>query len=123
MAKALEVVQRFQGAMAKDDWAGARSCFDDHLAFSGPFEKFDQPEGYLQSLQRLHPIVERVEIKHIFVDGADVCLWYDLVTNTPAGTALVCEWHHVEGDRIKAIQVVFDARPFAPMFAAGGPKR
>jgi SnoaL-like domain len=119
MAKALEVVQRFQGAMANDDWAGARKCLDDHLAFSGPFEKLDRPEPYLESLKRLHGMVERVDMKHVFVDGNDVCMWYDLVTNSPAGTALITEWHHVEGDKIQSIQVLFDARPFAPLFAAG----
>jgi SnoaL-like domain len=118
--KPLEVVQKFQGAMANDDWAGARACLDDRLSFSGPFEKLDRPEPYLASLKRLHPIVERVDMKHVFVDGNDVCLWYDLVTNSPAGTALVVEWHHVDGDKIRSIQVVFDARPFAPMFAQAG---
>jgi SnoaL-like domain len=121
VTKAFEIVQKYQGAMANDDWAGARKFLDDHLAFSGPFEKLDRPEPLLESLKRLHGMVERVDMKHVFADGNDVCVWYDLVTNSPAGTALVSEWHHVEGDKITSIQVVFDARPFAPMFAAAGP--
>jgi hypothetical protein len=125
MANALEVVQRFQQAMAKDDWSAARGCLDDHLDFAGPFEKLDRPEPYLESLKRVHGMVERVEMRHVFVDGADVCLWYDLVTNSPAGTAVVAEWHHVEGGKIRSIRVVFDARPFAPMFpgADGKPQK
>jgi hypothetical protein len=118
MAKALEVVQKFQGAMANDDWTAARGCLDDHLSFAGPFDTFDRPEPYLESLRRLHGMVERVDMKHVFVDGNDVCLWYDLVTNSPAGTALIAEWHHVEGDKITSVQVLFDARPFAALFAA-----
>jgi hypothetical protein len=51
----------------------------------------------------------------MFVDGDDVCMFYDLVTNSPAGTALVAEWHHVSGGKIDRIRVVFDARPFAPL--------
>ena len=122
MTGALEVVQRFQRAMAGDDWATARSCLDDHLAFSGPLEKLDRPEAYLESLKRVHAMVERVDMKHIFVDGDDVSMWYDLVTNSPAGTALVAEWHHVERGKIRSIHVVFDARPFAAMFAKAAHK-
>ncbi|MCI4330811.1 MAG: hypothetical protein L3K19_03050 [Thermoplasmata archaeon] len=65
-------------------------------------------------------MVERVDIRHVFVDGKDVCMWYDLVTSTPAGTALVAEWHHVQDDKIQSITVLFDARPFAPMFPTPG---
>ena len=36
------------------------------------------------------------------------------VTSTPAGTAPIVEWYRVAGDRIKAIDAFFDARPFAP---------
>jgi hypothetical protein len=47
-------------------------------------------------------------------DGDDVCLIYDLVTNTPAGTAPVAEWFRVRDGKIAQIRVFFDARPFAP---------
>jgi hypothetical protein len=57
-----------------------------------------------------------VEPKKTFVDGDDVGLLYGMVTNTPVGTALICEWYHVRGDKIGSVRVVFDARPFAPMF-------
>jgi hypothetical protein len=87
------------------------------LSFQGPIETFQTPEPYLESLKKLHPIIERVEMKKMFVDGDDVCLLYDMVTKTPAGTAFIAEWHHITGDKIAAIRVVFDARPFAAMFA------
>jgi hypothetical protein len=54
--------------------------------------------------------------------NTDACRWqrymllYDLVTNTLGGTSFVCEWMQVKGEKIAAIRVVFDARPFAAMF-------
>jgi len=116
MANAKDVVNGFQRALGKGDFQAARTFLDDHLAFVGPFESFDRPEPYLQSLERLHHIIARVEPKKMFVDGDDVCILYDMVTNTPAGTAFISEWHHVKGDKIAAIRVVFDPRPFEPMF-------
>ena len=38
------------------------------------------------------------------------------VTKTPAGTAFICEWYRVRGDRIALIRALFDARAFAPLF-------
>jgi len=40
-----------------------------------------------------------------------------MVTRTPIGTAFVCEWYKVKGEKIAEIRTVFDARPFAAMFA------
>jgi hypothetical protein len=115
MVGAKDVVMGFQSAMGKNDWAGARKQFADRLDFTGPFDRFSTPEEYLSSLQKLHPIVERVDLKKMFVDGDDVCLLYDLVTRTPAGTAFVAEWYHVVDGKIDRVHVVFDARPFAAM--------
>ena len=117
MAHAVDIVEGFMRAMEKGDFVAARRYLDTHLSFHGPIETFHQAEPYLESLKKLHQIIERVDVKKMFVDGDDVCLLYDLVTKTPAGTAFVAEWHHVAGDKIAAIRVVFDARPFAAMFA------
>src|SRR5256885_8034443 len=103
-------------ALGRGDMAGARKYLHDDLSFVGPLESFLRPEPYLEALGKLHRIIERVEPKKTFVDGDDVCLLYDMVTNTPAGTAFICEWYRVRGDRIGSIRAVFDARPFAPMF-------
>ena len=119
MSGARDVVTGFQAAMGKDDWAGARRHLADKFQFVGPFESLSNPDDYLTALRRLHPIVERVDVKKVFVDGDDVCVLYDLVTNSPAGTAFIAEWHHVHAGKIDAIRVVFDARPFAPMMAKG----
>ena len=117
MAKPADIVQGFMGAMGKGDFVAARKYLDDQLSFQGPIESFQKADPYLESLKKLHHIIERVEMKKMFVDGDDVCLLYDMVTKTPAGTAFIAEWHHVKDDKIAAIRVVFDARPFVAMFA------
>src|SRR6266513_3406376 len=116
MTKAKDIVMAFQKALGKGYMAGARTYLHDDLSFVGPFEAFQRPEPYLEALGKLHPIVARVEPRRTFVDGDDVCVLYDMVTNTPAGTAFICEWYRVRGDKIGSIRAVFDARPFAPMF-------
>ena len=116
MTNAKETVLGFQQAMGKGDWKGARGFLANDLNFVGPFESFSKADDYMAALQKLHHIVERVEPKKMFVDGEDVCMLYDMVTNPPAGTAFISEWYKVNAGKISAVRVVFDARPFAPMF-------
>src|SRR5213076_549108 len=114
MAKAKDIVMAYQKALGKGDMAGARTYLHDDLSFVGPFESFQRPEPYLEALGKLHHIVERVEPRRTFVDGDDVCVLYDMVTNTPAGTAFIAEWYQVKDGKIAALRAVFDGRPFAP---------
>src|SRR5262249_6148643 len=116
MARAIDIVQGFMGAMGKGDFVAARKHLDDHLSFQGPIETFQKADPYVESLTKLHHIIERIEMKKMFVDGDDVCLLYDMVTNTPAGTAFIAEWHHAKGDKISAIRVRFSPRPVPPLF-------
>jgi len=117
MAHPSEIVGKYQQAMGKGDSAAARKLLDDNLSFHGPIETFSSPEPYLESVKKLHHIIERIDVKKTFADGDDVCVLYDMVTKTPPGTAFICEWYHVKGEKITQIRVVFDARPFAAMFA------
>ena len=109
-----EIVDQYYAAWTNKDFATARRLLHDDLSFHGPIDTFDNADDYLAALTRLASIVTRVERRKVFVDGQDVCEVYDLVTATPAGTAPVAEWLTVKDDKIAAIRVFFDARPFAP---------
>lgn len=52
----------------------------------------------------------------VFEDGDDVSLFCDIKTKV-AGTSFLAEWYKVSEDKIASVRVVFDARPFAAMFA------
>jgi SnoaL-like protein len=113
---AKDVVMGYQRALGSSDWAAARRHLRDDMTFKGPLAAYDTPEPYLEDLKKLHHIVKGVDMKKVFVDGNDVCLIYDMITNTPAGTAFISEWYHVEAGKIASLRVVFDARPFAAMW-------
>src|SRR5207249_11535527 len=116
MAEAEDSVTAYQKALGRGDMAGARTYLHDDLSFVGPFESFQRPEPYLEALGKLHHIVERVEPRGTFADGDDVCILYDMVTNTPAGPAFICDWYRARGDQIRSIRAVVDGRLFDPMF-------
>ncbi len=111
---ARDVVDRYFKAWTRRDFATARKALRDDLDFRGPIDTFHRADDYAAATQQLAGIIKTVDLRKVFVDGQDVCLIYDMVTNTPAGTAPIAEWYHVDGDQISAIRVFFDARPFTP---------
>jgi ketosteroid isomerase-like protein len=112
---AKDVVTGYQTAMGKGDMKAARAFLADDLSFRGPLDTFSAAEPYLEALKRLAPMIVRIEPKRMFFEGDEAALFYDLVTNSPAGTAPCAEYYKVKGNKITHIQVYFDARPFAAL--------
>lgn len=113
---ATEVVEGYRAALGKGDFATARTFMHDNMTFEGPLDTFNTADQYLEAGKRLATIIQRIDIKRVFADSDDVCILYDMVTNTSAGTAFIAEWYQVKGGKIAALHAVFDARPFAALF-------
>jgi hypothetical protein len=103
---------RYHDAWKQHDFAAARSLLHDDLSFHGPIDTFERADDYIDALERLQPMVEDIETERVFSDGDDVVVLFELIT--PQGRAPVAEWYRVDGDKIAALKVYFDARPFAP---------
>ena len=115
-ANASEIVESYRAALGRGDFANARNLMQDDMIFEGPLDTFNKADDYLEALKKLASIIQRIDLKKVFVDGDDVCVLYDMVTNTPAGTAFIAEWYQVKDGKIAALRAVFDARPFATLF-------
>ena len=109
----LDVIVRYHQALEARDFDGARGQLRDDLRFTGPFESFEDADGYLEAIQRLWGIVESIDVRHVSARGDEVVALYDMVTKTPAGTQLVCEWYGVQDGAIAWIRALFDTAPFA----------
>ncbi len=112
-----EPAMKYFNHWSKKEYQASARYLDENLSFKGPIDTFNNSKDYLQAISRLAPIVVEVRKKRTFVSGKDACFVYDLVTNTLAGTVPCAEWIHSEHGKVKSIQVFFDARPFAAMFA------
>jgi SnoaL-like domain len=117
MADSARVAEGFFDAWTSKDFERARTLLHDDLSFEGPIESFSDADSYIASLKQLSGIITGTEKQKVFVDGDDVCVIYDLKT-VPVPRSRTCEWYRVGGDKIASVSVVFDARPFAPMFEA-----
>ena len=53
----------------------------------------------------------------VFVDGDEVCVIYDFVTDTPAGALPTIEWLRFDGERIRSIDLYYDRLPWQTVMA------
>ena len=119
MADAAQVAEEFFDAWTGKDFERARGYLHDDLSFEGPIDSFSDADSYLASLQQLSQILVGAKKRKVFVDADDVCVIYDLET-APVPTSRTCEWYTLRDGKIASVSVVFDARPFAPLFEARG---
>jgi ketosteroid isomerase-like protein len=115
MASATEVAEGFFDAWTTGDFVTARGLLHDNVSFAGPIDTFSDADSYLASLQQLAGIITGADKQKVFTDGDDVCVIYDLRTK-PVPSSRTCEWYRVRDGKIASVSVIFDARPFAPLF-------
>jgi ketosteroid isomerase-like protein len=82
------------------------------LAFRGPSMTRSTARDFLAALARLGAIHVRNDVKRVFVDGDEVCVIYDFVTDTPAGALPTIEWLRLENGRIRSIDLYYDRVPW-----------
>jgi hypothetical protein len=112
-----EIAKQYLEALDAKDYTRARAYLADDLSFSGPIDTFDNAEALIGALKKLGTVLEKIEIETLLGDGNRVGLLCVMTMKPPAPrTSFVSEWYRVEGNKITAIRVLFDARPFAAMF-------
>ncbi len=84
----------------------------------GPAVTRTSAQDYIGALKRLGVIHLRTEVKRVFVDGDDVCVIYDFVTDTSVGAVPAIEWLHFDGGRIRSIDLYYDRLPWQTVTAA-----
>jgi hypothetical protein len=101
-----EVVLSFIQALNNDNFAAARSCLNDNLRFEGVLGARDGAGAYMADMEKMK---FKYDIKKVFTDDHDVCLWYDI--DMGGKTVLCAGWYKVQHGKIEHFQVLFDPRP------------
>jgi ketosteroid isomerase-like protein len=110
-------------AWTTGDFAKTRALCHDDVTFVGPLGTADGVEDYMNGVRGLSKIVKAAEPRKVLADGDDVCIIYDLVTDTPAGTVPTVAWYHVEDGKIASVRAFFDPRSLTDSGAIPKPSR
>ncbi|MGH3304266.1 MAG: nuclear transport factor 2 family protein [Streptosporangiaceae bacterium] len=114
---ASHVVDQYLTAVYSGNFDQARPVVADGFSFQGPFLQVDGKEAFFEGAEGLKPIVRGHRLLRQWADGEEVCSWYEVNLETPAGSGqvLMSEWHTVRGGQLISGRVVFDTGPFRAM--------
>ena len=110
----------YLNAVGQHQYRKVEALLAPDLQFRGPSRTLGSADEFAAALKRLGAIHVRNDVKRVFVDGDEVCVIYDFVTDTPAGAVPTIEWLHFEGDRIRSIDLYYDRLPWQTVMAVIG---
>lgn len=109
-----ELAAAYVEAVGRSHYDRLSELFDPEIEFHGPYVTLCGAADYITALQRLAAVRLRHDLRKTFVDGDDVCVIYDFVTDTPAGAVPFVEWLTFDSGRLRSIRLYFDREQFAP---------
>jgi ketosteroid isomerase-like protein len=101
------LVLAYLDAFTAKDFARLEPILAPDLQFVGPARSFTGTGELRAALQRLSAVHVRNDVKRVFSDGNEVCVIYDLVTDT-VGAVPTIEWIKVADGRIASIHLFYD---------------
>lgn len=119
MPNARDIVEHYFSALYRGDASTARSYLADDLSFRGPMTRLSNADQYVKATEHVVRAIKGVEKRKVFADGQDVCIFYDLLMDTPVGSIPIAEWYHLDGEKISSIQTILDTAPFTSTATTG----
>jgi SnoaL-like protein len=101
-------------AIGQHDFERLADLLHPDVEFVGPFVTLHSAEEYVTAYRRLALVLESTVLRKVLVDGGELCMIYDFVTSTPAGSITFVEWMTFDGSRIRSIRLYFDRVQFEP---------
>ncbi|MGH2396885.1 MAG: nuclear transport factor 2 family protein [bacterium] len=98
-------------ATGEKQWDKLTALLHPDLDFKMPGMNLNKVD-FVSSVSKLGPILLRNDIKKVFVDGDEVCVIYDFVTDTPVGAVPSVEWLKIQDAHVRSIWLLFDRQPW-----------
>lgn len=116
--KPAERIQRYLDAWDRKDTAGIAACLDPNVSFKGPQAQLSGREAFMAAVGRMLPLLERVKVRHLFVDGDTALAVYDFVCHAPVGNIRTCELITFGDTLILSSEIFFDTSPLTAQRSA-----
>jgi hypothetical protein len=102
------VARAYLDAVSRKDFEAFQRLLAPEVTFTGPAAALSGPPAVAAAYRRFSAMLVRNDLKKTFVDGNEVCLIYDFVTDTPAGAVPTVEWLAIEGGKVRSIWLLTD---------------
>jgi hypothetical protein len=116
------LVRAYFSAISQRDFAQLQSFLDPaSFRYVSPTRVFNSATAYIADVARIETILKRIELRHMFREGDEVCVIYDFLSTLPELERVrVAAWFHIASGKIDQIEVFFDAHPYLSFFEDPG---
>jgi len=105
------LARQYLNAVGNKDLGKVEELLAPDVTFVGPAMTLSGTRDVLSALRRIGAIHVRNDVQRVFVDGDEVCVLYDFVTDT-VGAVPTIEWLRFEGARIRSVKLYYDQLPW-----------
>jgi ketosteroid isomerase-like protein len=115
-----EVFRSYLERFTAGDADGAAELLADDFTFAGPVLQASSKAEFLAGAAGLGPIVRGCVMHHQWVDGDQVCSFYDFNIETPvgAGSIPMAEWSVVRDGKLVSSRLLFDTAALSALMPA-----
>ena len=116
-ANVLEIGEAYLNALGTRDINKITSLVDPNIWFKMPMAEVFNRNDFIMAVRRMQANLRELNILHKFSSGNTAMFIYDVTFNDPVGVVRAASLMTIEGDKIKEIEIIFDARPFERIYA------
>ena len=112
------IADAYLDAWSRKDAPAIAALVSPSVTFKGPMAQTDGDEPFMAAVSGMFPLLQRIDRRALVVDGETALAVYDFVCAEPIGACRTAEMLTIEGGRIAASELFFDARPFEALARA-----
>lgn len=105
------IARAYLAAVGDKDHDRVRALLAADVTFDGPVMSLHGPDEVIEALRRIGAIHVRNDVRRVFVDGDEICVIYDFVTDPP-GSLPTIEWLRIRGGLIASVKLYYDQLPW-----------
>lgn len=112
MEQSREIIERYMSAYYSGDVERAGAFLAKDLHCTGPGANFESADAFIRGSAHAAKALRGYEIEKVFLDGDDVCVFFDVLLDHPVERMAMVNWYRLSGERIVSIHTLFDTGPF-----------
>ena len=112
---AMEVGEAYLRALSEKDLKQIESYVHPEIKFKSPLVECTGAARFLEAVGNLTSRMRSTRLRAKFSSENQAMFVYDVVFGPPIGVSRAANLMTVEGEKIREMELIFDARPFAAM--------
>jgi SnoaL-like domain len=113
----LEIGEAYLNALGTRDINKITSLVDPNVWLKMPMTEVFNRNDFIMAIRRMQANLRELHILHRFSSGNTAMFMYEATFNDPVGLVRAVSLMTIEGDKIKEMEVIYDARPFERIYA------